>query len=130
MEATLSHLYIIRGVSGAGKSTLAQAMLRSGMVRYHSEADQWMRDASGAYRYDRSKLSRAHELCLDAARRHLEYGPVAVSNTFTRIWEMQPYLDLGYPFTVIRCEGRFQNVHGVPDETVARMRTRFEDYPA
>jgi hypothetical protein len=60
------------------------------------------------------------------------YPEIAVSNTFTQEWEMQTYVDLankyGYQVTTLIVENRHgnKNVHNVPDETLDRMRNRFE----
>ena len=123
-----NHLYIIRGASGSGKTTLATKMLYAGLVSSYFEADMWMKNTDGEYEYDHGKLAEVHKKCLSSVISALNTGDVAVANTFTRIWEMQPYLDIGCPVTVIRCEGAFQNIHGVPQEKVAQMQNRFEEY--
>ncbi len=57
---------------------------------------------------------------------------IAVANTFTQEWEMQPYIDMAkeYGFTVftIIVENRHDgtNVHNVPDEVIDKMKERFE----
>jgi hypothetical protein len=122
-------LYIIRGLPGSGKSTLAKTLKSHGVVNRHYEADMFMVNADGQYEFDPAKLKHCHAECL----RLTAYGlrcreRVAVSNTFTRFWEMQPYLDLGFPTTVIVCEGNYQNIHGVPPEKVNEMRSRWEPY--
>ena len=53
---------------------------------------------------------------------------VAVANTFTRISEMQPYFDLGYPTTVYRMTKQYGSVHEVPKDTIERMVWRFQGY--
>jgi hypothetical protein len=60
------------------------------------------------------------------------YSKVVVSNTFTQEWEMQPYYDLakehGYRVYSIIVENRHGgvNIHGVPQETLEKMKNRFE----
>lgn len=126
-----AHLYLIRGVPGSGKTTLARVMQKTGMVDAYTEADLFMLDSRGCYRFDPALLKRCHETCQRHALYALESGlRVAVSNTFTRAWEMQPYIDMGFPFTVLRCEGAYKNVHGVPETKVQQMRERFEDWEA
>lgn len=57
---------------------------------------------------------------------------IAVANTFTQEWEMQPYLDLakehGYTVHTIIVENRHGNesIHNVPKATVEKMKKRFE----
>lgn len=127
----MAQLYLIRGLPGSGKSTLAKALCNSFDCAAHFEADEYFVAPDGVYRFDPSLLNDAHAWCLDNARLHLRAGRIViVSNTFTRIWEMQSYLDLGYKTQVITCEGNFGNVHGVPEAAIARMRQRWERYEA
>jgi predicted kinase len=122
-------LYIIRGASGSGKSTYAGTLVAADAV---FEADQFfMRD--GRYEWDGTRLKDAHADCLLRTRAAMESGrhsAVAVANTFTKRWEMQPYIDLaedmGWEVVVYRTTSRYPNLHGVPDEAVQRMRDRME----
>ncbi len=56
---------------------------------------------------------------------------MAVANTFTQDWEMEPYFKLaeeyGYMVQSIIVENRHggENVHGVPDEAIIKMKNRF-----
>jgi hypothetical protein len=58
---------------------------------------------------------------------------VAVSNTSLTIREVETYVDiadeLSVPYRVIRLTKQFQNVHGVPPETIEIMKRRLRDYP-
>jgi hypothetical protein len=60
------------------------------------------------------------------------YPEIVVSNTSTMVKEMQPYLDLaqqyGYRVVSLIVENRHgsKNVHNCPEETIERMRDRFE----
>lgn len=124
-------LYIIRGVPGSGKTTLAKEMNDHGIVDVFFEADMFMVDNFGNYKFDKSKLSFCHDQCQWSVNDALEASHnVAVSNTFTRKWEMQPYIDMakknGASYTIIVCQGNYGNVHGVPDDRVKVMRGRFE----
>lgn len=122
----MTDLIFIRGLPGSGKSTLAKVFERAGYV--HCETDMYF-DHGGEYRFDASKLPEAHQWCYEWALSELADGEkVVVSNTFTRIWEMQKYLDLPYSRTVLTCEGNFGNVHGVPPDAIQRMRDRWEVY--
>lgn len=120
-------LVLIRGLPGSGKSTMAKTMRN----HCHFEADQFfMHD--GEYKFDPSKLKEAHDFCQKKTEQALQINrDVVVSNTFTRKWEMQAYLDIaakyGATVRIIKAEGNYKNVHGVPDEAIQRMRDRWED---
>ena len=131
----MASLYIIRGAPGSGKTTFGHRLRVGGLVRYVYSADDWMVDADGNYSFSPRALPKCHELCQTATESALlECEGVAVCNTFTRIWEMQPYVDMAKriecPLYVIRCEGNFENVHGVPRAKVDEMRARFEGWLA
>ena len=130
-------LYIVRGLPGSGKSTFAEALVGSDFLV--CEADKYfMQD--GEYKFDGSKLKEAHESCRNLVETYMKdslvndqfYREIAVSNTFTQEWEMQPYFDLAkqydYMVFTIIVENRHSGVnqHGVPDEALTRMKDRFE----
>lgn len=128
----MTKLILIRGTSGSGKSTLARWYHQRYEDSVWLEADMYFHHGNG-YRFDPTKLREAHDWCQTTARVMLQQGhDVIVSNTFTRIWEMQPYLDmahdLGVPVTVYRMDQQFENTHGVPETVVSTQRERFEDY--
>jgi sensor domain CHASE-containing protein len=54
-----------------------------------------------------------------------------VSNTFTQKWEVQPYIDMakniGAELEIITAKGNYQNIHGVPDEVIERMKTKWQE---
>lgn len=130
-------LYIIRGLPGSGKTTLAQNMIRAfakhgGGTFVHAEADQFFTRPDGEYEFRREMLKDAHAYCqgkvFDALQNGVEL--VIVSNTFVKKWEMQPYIDMAnnlkIEYGILCANGNYQNVHGVPDETIARMRATWE----
>ena len=130
----MTALYLIRGVPGSGKTTLGNRLKEAGLVDYVCSADDYMVGPDGKYLFDGSRLRECHKRCRISTRNRLsEGGSVAVCNTFTRRWEMQSYIDmaddLNCTLYVIRCEGDYGNIHGVPEEKVAEMRARFEDWP-
>lgn len=129
----MASLYIVRGVPGAGKTTLGNSFKACGLVRFVISADDYMVDINGMYNFDPARLRDCHEKCRGAVETALRSGDnVAVCNTFTRVWEFLPYVEIaknaGCLLYVIRCEGMFQNVHGVPDDVVSNMRDRFENW--
>ena len=128
----MTDLYIIRGLPGSGKSTLAKKLMFSFEFGYHIEADMFF-IKNGIYHYDSKKIGEAHEWCQEGAFKALSFDmTVIVSNTFTRRWEIMPYVNmarqLGKTYQIIKTEGSFKNEHGVPDEVIERMRSRWEDW--
>lgn len=122
-------LTIIRGLPGAGKSTLARQL---DPVPY--EADQFFMGNDGVYRYDHSRIADAHAWCLKRVQACLLNGMDAVvNNTFTRLWEMEPYVAFAqqhdFPIRFIEVHGPWKSVHGIPDDALERMRSRWEPLP-
>lgn len=121
-------LYIIRGVPGSGKSTLAKQLA----PEHHYEADSYFVGDDGVYRFDRTKLSEAHAFCFRNVQKAMTSGAsvIAVANTFTRHSEYSAYEELavkmGYTVMEIICNGKFKNIHNVPENTLKNMKARFE----
>lgn len=133
----MAKLFLIRGLPGSSKSTKARQIIydawREGDYNYiHLEADMFFLDYNGVYKFDPLKIRNAHEWCFNSARIFLNQGyNVVVSNTFTQKWEYQKYIDYtkenSIPCEVIVCKGKFQNIHGVPEEVIRKMEERWED---
>ena len=122
-------LHLIRGLPGSGKTTMAQALLDKGIIDCFFEADQYF-EKDGVYTFVPELVTTAHEWCQEQTFNALRQGlVVAVSNTFSRRWEMEPYLEFcrqeGIPRCICVCEGYWPSIHA-PDEVVARMRQRWE----
>lgn len=149
----MAELFIVRGLPGSGKTSLGHKL---SLLVY--AADDFFVDEDGRYNFDPAKLGQAHAACQDNVRKALNYGceEVAVTNTFTQRWEIQPYLDLVKEvnenlafqavdreeedeFEPIRVtvidmfdgglsdeELSSRNVHGVPAAGIAAMRSRYE----
>ena len=121
-------LTICRGIPGSGKSTFAK-QLTSNVF----EADHYFIDNEGNYNFDPSKIKDAHKDCQDNVRYAMEssISKIAVSNTSTEEWEMEPYFTLakeyGYTVFTIVVENRHGGVnqHGVPEDKLEQMRNRF-----
>ena len=131
-------LILIRGLPGSGKSTLATKLANCTVV----SADDYFTTPTGEYNFDPAKLKAAHDDCQERAAGLLllDGRSVVVANTFSRRWEMQPYMEL--PFyhdmnihtTVVDlfdagltdAQLAQINSHGVPESQIAIMRGRWE----
>lgn len=126
-------LYLVRGLPGSGKTTLVNT-LTAGMSGWIVRAaDQYFEDENG-YHFDASKLPLAHKACFENVKTDMDRWTknIFVTNTFTEYWEMAPYIKLaeenGYQVFTFVVENRHgnANVHSVPDQTVEKMRNRFD----
>ena len=122
-------LYIVRGVPGSGKTTLAKQLTANVF-----EADHYFYDNDGNYNFIPSEIKEAHKECQQFVGYAMESGieKIAVSNTFTQEWEMEPYFELakkhGFNVFTIIVENRHggHNQHGVPEDKIEQMKNRFE----
>jgi len=122
-------LYIVRGVPGSGKTTFAKQLTANIF-----EADHYFFDNDGNYNFIPSEIKEAHKECQQfvgfAMKSNIQ--KIAVSNTFTQEWEMEPYFELAkkhsYKVFTIVVENRHGgiNQHGVPEDKLQIMKDRFE----
>lgn len=124
-------LILIRGLPGSGKSTLAKQFASSQLYTKHFEADMYFMK-EGEYRFDASKLQKAHWWCEIETRLALKNNyDVVVSNTFTTKKELKAYFKIAKEFgitpNVIHCQNSFGTIHNVPEETMDKMRTRWDN---
>jgi predicted kinase len=125
-------LYLIRGLPGSGKSTFAKELVPDFLV---CEADKFFMTENG-YEFNPTKLTEAHSWCQKIVETYMMdselYPKIAVSNTFTRDWELNPYFDLAekYDYRVfsVIVENYHGNdsIHNVSYDTIEKMRNRFE----
>lgn len=121
-------LFILRGVPGSGKSTLAKSI----GVDEIFEADQYFVNEKGEYNWVKEGLPLAHAWCTKSVMSAMEKGvpKIAVANTFTEHWELNPYLEAarihGYRIFCMVVENMHgkENIHGVEESTVDRMKRR------
>lgn len=130
-------MVLIRGLPGAGKTTMAKALF----PEYdHYEADDYFNEpvvneegyVTGiVYNFDSSKIRHAHFNCQSNTEESMQDGAnVVVSNTFTTLSEIEPYITLAevynYQVFIIEAKGRFESVHNVPSTTLSKMAARWQ----
>jgi len=124
-------LVLLRGLPGAGKSTFANYIWESKAV---FEADKYFYDDKGNYKWDGNLLDQAHKWCQEGVENAMieNYGEIVVSNTLTMNKDIEPYMELAkkYDYHVVSLivENRHGNEseHNVPQESMRKMRSRFE----
>jgi hypothetical protein len=137
----MKRLIIIRGLSGCGKTTMANLICSDDEDRIMVAADDFFTDEEGVYSFDSAKLKEAHEWCksevLDAMNGGFDV--VVVHNTFTRKWEVDPYMNLasqnGYQVQVLSMyDGGLSDLqlserseHNLPTHQIQKQRRRWEN---
>lgn len=134
----MKRMVLICGPSGIGKSTLAEALVDK-MGGVWRESDTYFIDEETMeYKWDPAKLALAHGWCRQEVEDFMIAGSehIVVSNTFTRVWERKPYIDLaikyGYEVVIIHMGGLMPkrlaelSTHKVPVSTIERMVERYE----
>ena len=121
-------LVLMQGPPGSGKSTDARASYPGACI---VSADDYF-SKNGRYEFNPVLLGAAHDECKGRARAAMERGEplIVVDNTNIRRAHVAVYHGLaaqfGYAVIAHRCDGRFPNTHGVPEEKVERMRRQME----
>lgn len=132
----MTSLYFVRGPSGVGKTTLAKEMAQKYDL-IHVEADQFF-ERGGKYAFNASLLGVAHRIAKEKMKDALESGKgVVVSNTSTRLSEVDRYLDAvpdGIEVHVVDLKrdgqrAEYKNTHNVPASKVAEHAARFQSFP-
>lgn len=140
-------VYILRGCPGSGKSFIANFIAEhcgddpvSGLPAMVCSADNYF-TADGFYKFIPEKLSEAHNYCKLQFEMAIdqERQVIIVDNTHTLFYEYEFYKtkakEAGY-YVCVLTVGEFTdeaveryavtNTHGVPVETIRKMRDRFK----
>ena len=148
----MKKLYVCRGISGSGKSFLAEQLYQKyyqnwAVVEIFSTDNYWLRP-DGVYDWNRKLLTVAHnwnynkfaEFTLASSRYSQNDTYVAIlDNTNVNFSEFEKYISLaiasGFEIEIVEpsTEWRYdvnecasKNSHGVPLETIQRMKDRWE----
>lgn len=139
-------LIICRGLPGSGKSTTAkrlyERLMQEGFNACTESADYFFQPFMGGYRYNKDHVPEAHWYCKASVAKALAidgYNIVIVDNTNIKQEHYQYYIDLAkkydydveflipntmWAWDVDECFKR--NTHGVPKETIQRMKDQYE----
>lgn len=140
-EITMKTLIVIRGLSGSGKSTIASLICSGNEDRLMISSDDYFTSEDGVYSFDFTKLKEAHEWCKSevASAMDEEWGVIVVHNTFTRKWEVDPYLNLAsknaYQVQILSMfDGGLSDLqlsqrglHSLPTHQIQKQRNRWEN---
>lgn len=133
-------MFIMRGLPGSGKSSLAGSLCQEYLDAIVVSADNYFM-VGGKYFFDPAMLGIAHKTCLWRAKQAVNNRwPVIVDNTNTTWKEIKDYaklaIDVNYQIEVHEPQTEWafkthicfkKNTHGVPLETIQKMRDRWED---
>ena len=146
-------LILVRGLPGSGKTRLASIIASLSIPECPISVNTFATDdffivddgVKKEYKFDPTKLHDYHIRNQNAVEKQMqdaiESGAhfnlpvndlIIVHNTFTQSWEMEAYYELadtyGYTVTSVVVENNHSNksIHNVPDESISKMRDRFE----
>jgi predicted kinase len=123
----MNTLYIVRGLPGSGKSQFARKLVSKSEFVF--EANKYMLDENGNYKYQASKLAFCHNKCFDNVKYAMIYGvdKIVVANTFIRKNDYNRYINLAnkfqYDVRIITCK-RFDPQFR--KDVVNRMKKEFQ----
>ena len=126
-------LILLRGLPGSGKSTLANFLFTRMSNCVAISADDYFISESGKYVFDMDKIGDAHSSCQNKTYEAMKASTevIVIHNTMTTTKEMSTYFKLatewGYTVESLIVENRHgaTNVHNVPEQTLVKMKERF-----
>lgn len=127
-------MYIIRGIPGSGKSEMAKTIatgVHDDHVGIICEADEFMVDKNGKYKFDHKKLFYAHNSCFRKAVGIACSGVynIIVSNTNINALEYMKYIRLALIFDmniqIITLDSTFSSIHTSDDKVIKSMLERW-----
>lgn len=120
------NVIILRGVSGSGKSTFAKLFSNSCICT----ADDFFYDKDGNYKFDATKLDRAHASCrdkFDDAVKDPTVDNIVIANTNTKPYDYSYYANQGKKhgmnvfFVILENRHGNINVHNVPEVSLQKQ---------
>lgn len=129
------NVYILRSVPGAGKTTFAEELCGGNRSSVICCADDYFTDLEGNYNWDVEKIGSAHKWCFNLFEENIadETETIVVANTNTRERDVNKYrnyaLENAYKVFVMTIENWHGgvNTHGVPDETLDKMKEQIKN---
>ncbi len=129
----MQSLILLRGLPGSGKSTLANVLSENGRYPVIS-VDDFFTDQHGNYQFEFEKNHFAYRQAEDNTLNALQAGAekIFVANTFTMLWEMEPYFKLASEFNcklfvaTIEKYHNGQNIHHVSVEQLQKMAEKYK----
>jgi tRNA uridine 5-carbamoylmethylation protein Kti12 len=134
----MKRLVVYRGLPGSGKSTsakkLQESLIQQGETVAYYEADMYWMTETGEYLFDPNRLSDAHAWCRSKVREALHNcSTVIVANTNLTQKEMDLWQQIARSenakMEVFHMKTMFGNIHGVPEETLEKMKAKEIDWP-
>jgi len=134
----MKRLVVYRGLPGSGKSTsakkLQESLIQQGETVAYYEADMYWIGEDGQYHFDHKRLGDAHTWCQDKVREALRNcTTVIVANTNLTKWEMDIWKEIAdeanVKMEVFHMKTMYGNIHGVPEETLEKMKAKEIDWP-
>lgn len=129
----MQHIILLRGLPGAGKSALAAVLSENNTYPFFS-VDDYFTDKSGKYIFEFSENHKAYAQCISNTEKAILDGAkkVLVHNTFTMLWEMEPYFNIAkkhhcmiHVLTVENYHGN-TNIHDVTPEQLSKMAEKYD----
>jgi predicted kinase len=126
-------LILLRGLPGSGKTEFAELISENGKYPVFSVDDYFTNSDTGEYSFIYDKNHLAYKSCIDKTEAALKNKllKVIVHNTFTMLWELEPYFKLAsenrYKLFVLTVEKYHagKNNHGVTDEQLRKMAEKY-----
>lgn len=134
----MKRLVVYRGLPGSGKSTsakkLQESLIQQGETVAYYEADMYWIGEDGQYHFDPNRLGDAHAWCRNKVREALRNcNVVIVANTNLTKKEMDLWQQIAISenakMEAFHMKTMFGNIHGVPEETIEKMKAKEIDWP-